>query len=96
MKATSMAVLQCVECFGKYSAEDVKQGLFFATTMVCKECYLARQNQPHSLSCFGKTTLAKNGRIVGLGYDISAPECSGECPDRFICRAFLSSKGKAE
>lgn len=81
-------VIPCILCGGKFSEEDVKKGAYFVSTMVCKVCYEAMQNQPHSISCFGKLTV-KQGRHTAYGYDSEAPECSGECPDRFICRVFV-------
>lgn len=81
-------VMPCVLCGAKFSEEDVKKGNYFVSTMVCLECYQGMQKQPHSISCFGKLTI-KNGRTVEFGYDKEAAECSGECPDRFVCRAFV-------
>lgn len=80
--------LPCILCGDKFSEEDIKAGLYFISTMVCKGCYDGLQSQPHSVSCFGKLSV-RRGRRVDAGYDKEAVECSEECPDRFICRAFV-------
>ena len=87
-------IIPCVLCDEKFSEQDVRDGLYFISTMVCKKCYVGMQKQPHSISCFGKLTV-KEGRRKLLGYDSEAAECSGECPDRFVCRAFVKIRGVA-
>jgi len=69
------AVLECVRCYHRYSAADVKAGSFRLETMICSRCYTKMKQLPARLSCFGK------------GYRASAVECRELCPDKVVCKA---------
>jgi hypothetical protein len=89
MNSVLKKTMPCSECAEKFSEDDVRLGKYFPSTMTCRGCYTQMQNLPHTVSCFGKVNRVKKGKIVGYGYDPAAPECSQECPDRKICKAFV-------
>jgi hypothetical protein len=87
--AVKKKTMPCTECSEKFSEDDIDHGRFYPSTMTCKSCYQKLQGQSAKVSCFGKITKVKHGKTIVYGYDPKAPECSKECPDRKICRAFV-------
>ena len=92
MQSARKSVLPCVLCDKKFSVEDVRSGLFFASTMVCRECYERGQAAPYQEWCFGKENQVRDGKVVLYGFDAETEECSQFCPDRTICPQFLGGK----
>jgi hypothetical protein len=77
--------LECLLCKERYSREDVLDGTYQLSTLVCSPCYGKMQRKPHEQSCFGKPSMVVNRRIAKHGYSAEAPECSKLCPDRKVC-----------
>ncbi len=76
--------LECLLCQKRYSVDDVKKSLFFASTMVCAMCYsCAVKNRGQKDWCFG-------------GYDKRYRECRVDCPDKRICRFFTRKKSMTQ
>jgi hypothetical protein len=82
-------VFECRTCGKRFNENSVAENLFFPETQTCTSCYRAMQFQPHEVCCFGKHTVKDGGRVL-LGYNPRAFECLWACPDRKICRKFLS------
>lgn len=72
--------LECVICAKRFSAKDVKDGKFFPSTQVCKECYSQGVVENNDVWCFGDYR-PKEFR-----------ECRIDCPDRRVCRIFTHSR----
>lgn len=72
-------VLECLLCGDRYSADDVLKGLYFASTGICKKCYMQGLKAENSIWCFGT-------------FSVEYLECRFDCPDRKICKYFTSQK----
>lgn len=69
-------LLECLICQQRFSVVDVKNNLFFASTMICSSCYNSGvESRGQNDWCFG-------------GYDQSYRECRVDCPDKRICRLY--------
>lgn len=84
--------LPCLLCSTRYSELDVTAGDFFVSTMICRSCYEKLQQQPYTVSCFGKPNKVSGQTVTAFGFDPKARECKFECPDRSICRALVQVK----
>ncbi len=73
-----MYLFTCVSCPERFTLEDVEEGKYFPSTGICLSCY--RKMFKNKSSCFGKELL----------YDPHTLACSEECPDRKICRGFVT------
>ena len=80
--AVDVAVLPCLRCNRRFGKRDVEVGAFYASTMICGDCYRKGQQSPLAVWCFGKVDAKR-------GYNPDARECSSECPDREICKEFI-------
>lgn len=78
-------ILQCLLCSEGYSKPAVFAGKYFIDSGICIECYKKMQNQPASISCFGKLPKGRD-----FGYSSKHPVCSSICLDRIACATFIS------
>jgi len=78
----SKKVFKCLTCTSVFSTEDVEEGNYFPSTGICLECY--RGMRRSGTTCFGKKSK----------YDQTTNECGHECPDRNVCRAFVTARKK--
>jgi hypothetical protein len=84
-------ILECVECKGLFSLNDVQARLFFVDTVTCRGCYEKFQAMNSFVSCFGKPR-----SLHYAGYSATDPRCTLYCQDRKVCRQFVIQKLKAE
>lgn len=89
-----MKLLFCLLHNGRFSKYDVKKGRYFPSTGICRACYKRMQAQPYNVCCFGKPTKVVKPKSVQYGWDKDAIECKSECPDRQICKVFVTQKSK--
>jgi len=86
--------IQCALCEQQFSVSQLSQ--LALSTMVCGACYKTMQQQPISVSCFGKISVYRfmEGKPVQVqrGFHPQAAECNEWCPDRRICKAVLYGK----
>jgi hypothetical protein len=69
-------LLECVSCQAKFSVLDVKNSLFFVSTLTCSLCYnSAVRSQDKQAWCFGD-------------FDAKHRNCRTDCPDKKICWLF--------
>ena len=78
-------LLWCLVCDEKFLLEDIEIKRYRAETGICTECYGKMQRNENL--CFGK----QNTKGI-WGYDESTLECSTFCPDRNVCKDFVSEK----
>jgi hypothetical protein len=78
-------LVPCLLCSKRYSVQDVQEGRYFASTGVCMSCYEEMAKKPISASCFGKKTVGQQ-----FGYNSRAIVCAKICPDREVCKQFVS------
>lgn len=72
-------ILECILCCGRFSVDDVRHGIFFASTMICAACYI--EGAASKGWCFGE-------------YEKEHPTCLSKCPDAEICERFAGNKTK--
>lgn len=89
MPKDKSAVLECVLCSEKYTVKDARKGLYFIRTRVCLACYKAGAKADSRIWCFGKKQ-----RKQEFGFSVSHIECTSLCPDRDICKQFVTIKEK--
>jgi hypothetical protein len=75
-----MNVFECVLCSRSYSLEDARKGKYYVQTRVCAACYIKGVAVSVDVWCFGKLFSSK--RV----------ECTQLCPDREICKYFITRK----
>ena len=76
MNLLAEKLLECVSCQQKFSVLDVKNSLFFVSTLTCSLCYnSAVGSQDKTAWCFGD-------------FDAKHRNCRTDCPDKKICRLF--------
>lgn len=78
MGETKDLVFECVRCAERFSVRNIEQGSFFASTLVCLECY-TKAVEDESW-CFGTYDAAEHR------------ECRVECPDRKVCKVVTHSR----
>jgi hypothetical protein len=71
-------LLWCSLCSKKFSLSDIDTGRYFPETGICISCYSRMAKEVSG--CFGKVEK----------YDRETKECSTFCPDRKICKDFIS------
>ena len=86
-------ILRCRLCQKSFSVVDAIELRFFSSTQICRECYLEGMLKPYSHWCFGKPSLLKQSKTESFGYNALTKECSLFCPDREVCRLFISGQG---
>lgn len=77
-----MKILECLICSEMYSLMDAKQGKYYIQTRVCTSCYDKGVKMDVRVWCFGKLSVFSTERI----------ECSTLCPDREICKHYITRK----
>jgi len=91
ISAETQKSLECLRCMERYSKKDILEGRYWLETLICSKCYLSMQKAPHSISCFGKPSIAISETKKIQGFDLDMIECRELCPDRKICEKVMLS-----
>ncbi len=59
----------------------IRDGKYIGETGICRNCY--QEMAKDKTTCFGKTDKA-------IGYDATKIECSQFCPDKKVCKEFVT------
>jgi hypothetical protein len=76
-------LLWCLLCSNRFTVRDAEEGRYRGGTGICMECYTSMAKS--TKTCFGK----QSGEGLA-GYDESAEECLRFCPDRKVCKEFVT------
>lgn len=89
MSKSLAIILECVLCGGNFNQADAEKGRYYLATQVCERCYQRGAKESRKVWCFGK----KQQRGL-VGFSTKNVECRTLCPDRVICREFITRRTK--